>query len=89
MTEPGACGDPGCYVLHADPSRPIHPPDYEPKAGAKVSTETLAAACRTLGECTPDYCAGAGEPPTCRFCARLDIEEPCLLDPIRQEAEHG
>lgn len=26
--EPGACGDPACHVLHADPSNPIHPPWY-------------------------------------------------------------
>lgn len=26
--EPGACGDPECYVLHADPANPIHPPWY-------------------------------------------------------------
>lgn len=26
--EPGACGDPECYVLHADPNNPIHPPFY-------------------------------------------------------------
>lgn len=26
--EPGACGDPECHVLHADPLNPIHPPDY-------------------------------------------------------------
>lgn len=24
--EPGACGDPDCNVLHADPANPIHPP---------------------------------------------------------------
>lgn len=24
--EPGACGDPDCHVLHADPANPIHPP---------------------------------------------------------------
>lgn len=29
-TEPGACGDPSCPVLHADPAHPIHPPDYIP-----------------------------------------------------------
>jgi hypothetical protein len=23
---PGACGDPSCPVLHADPANPIHPP---------------------------------------------------------------
>ena len=23
--QPGACGDPGCPVLHADPANPIHP----------------------------------------------------------------
>lgn len=28
MTEPGACGDPQCHVLHADPANPIHPPFY-------------------------------------------------------------
>lgn len=28
--EPGACGDPECPVLHADPANPIHPPSYEP-----------------------------------------------------------
>jgi len=26
--EPGACGDPKCYVLHDDPANPIHPPWY-------------------------------------------------------------
>ena len=24
--EPGACGDPKCPVLHANPRKPIHPP---------------------------------------------------------------
>ena len=28
--EPGACADPSCPVLHADPANPIHPPFYEP-----------------------------------------------------------
>jgi hypothetical protein len=23
--DPGACGDPECYVLHRDPAHPIHP----------------------------------------------------------------
>lgn len=50
--------------------------------GALVSTETLTEACRTRGLCAADY-----RDSDCRFCARLDIEEPCLLDPIRQEAE--
>lgn len=27
--EPGACGDPECHVLHADPANPIHPPFYK------------------------------------------------------------
>lgn len=26
----GACADPSCPVLHADPANPIHPPDYVP-----------------------------------------------------------
>lgn len=26
--EPGACGDPACPVLHADPTNPVHPPGY-------------------------------------------------------------
>lgn len=30
--EPGACGDPDCHVLHADPANPIHPPWYTPPA---------------------------------------------------------
>lgn len=25
--QPGACGDPECHVLHADPANPIHPPE--------------------------------------------------------------
>jgi hypothetical protein len=29
-SEPGACEDPSCPVLHADPANPIHPPFYEP-----------------------------------------------------------
>jgi hypothetical protein len=29
----GACGDPECHVLHADPSNPIHPPWYVDSRG--------------------------------------------------------
>lgn len=28
--EAGACTDPSCPVLHADPANPVHPPFYEP-----------------------------------------------------------
>lgn len=28
--EPGACADPDCPVLHADPANPVHPPGGQP-----------------------------------------------------------
>lgn len=38
MTEPpGACTDRDCVVLHEDPSRPIHPPEYLPELAARAA----------------------------------------------------
>jgi hypothetical protein len=39
--KPGACADPSCPVLHADPANPIHPPFYEP-GGPFVDTPAWA-----------------------------------------------
>jgi hypothetical protein len=37
--EPGACSDPECPVLHADPANPIHPPSYVPSNAMHPATE--------------------------------------------------
>lgn len=49
--EPGACGDPECHVLHADPANPIHPPWYRDSRLGHTPTQPSAAT-YTHGEST-------------------------------------
>lgn len=39
--EPGACADPACPVLHADPANPIHPPGYVDSRSTLTTAQTV------------------------------------------------
>lgn len=54
-TLPGACADPACPVLHADPANPVHPPFYEP-GGPMWNNPQRRGAVVTDASCTlPTY----------------------------------
>lgn len=51
--EPGACSDSVCSVLHADPSNPLHPPDYTASVGQRKPGSLCTI--HNMPDCSPAF----------------------------------